>query len=315
MNNRERTIQRYLLGEVPESQQEGLEQQFFNDPQLFEQIVQAENELVDKYARGLLSPSTRERFEKHYMAHPSRRERAAFAGALAAKLGQVGEIETASAPSERWLDRLFAFMGGRRLVWAFAGVVLLIAVVTAWSLVETRRLQQELARSQSERADREQRARVLEQQLTNEQLRAEKLSDEIERLRAEQTVPAPSVTGQREGSTLATLMLTIGGTRGADAGPPAVLVVPAGTEQVKVQLNLKENDYSSYRAAVQSAGGDTIFTSRRLAPIRLRSGASLALFIPAGKFSTGDYMLTLQGFGHSGEAEDISKSVFRVERR
>jgi hypothetical protein len=56
MSNQEQTIQRYLLGELPESEQVTLEQEYFADQQLFEQIVQLENGLVDKYARGLLSP-------------------------------------------------------------------------------------------------------------------------------------------------------------------------------------------------------------------------------------------------------------------
>ena len=315
MNNQERTIQRYLLGELPESEQQSLEQEYFNDQRLFEHIVQVENDLVDKYARGLLSPATRERFEEYYLAHSGRRERAGFAGALAARLGQVSGVEVAPASSERWLDRLRASLGGARLAWAFVSVVLLIAVVAGWSLVETRRLRQELARSESERVDSEQRERELQRQVTSEQLRAEKLSEEIERLRVEQNAPAPLATDLRRASTFATLMLTIGGTREVDPGQPAVLVIPAATEQIRVLMKLKENDYSSYRAVVQLAGGNTVFTSGRLTATSKKSGATLALLIPARIFSAGDYILTLRGFSKTGEVEDVSKSPFRVEKR
>jgi len=89
LTNQEQIIQRYLLGELTEVEQEALEQRYFNDRLLFEQMVQAENALVDRYARGLLSPEVRDRFESYYLAHPKRRERARFAEALAAKLDQM----------------------------------------------------------------------------------------------------------------------------------------------------------------------------------------------------------------------------------
>ena len=315
MNNQERTIQRYLLGELPESEQQSLEQEYFNDQRLFEHIVQVENDLVDKYARGLLSAATRERFEEYYLAHSGRRERAGFAGALAARLGRVSGVEVAPALPERWLDRLLVKLGGPRLVWAFASVVLLITVLGAWTLMETKRLRrQELARTESERAGHEQRARELEQQLANDRLRAEQLSEEIERLRAEQSASPPATEPNRN-SRFATLILTIGGTRDVDLSKPSILNIPSGAEQVRVQLNLKENEYSSYLVVVQSASGNSIFTSKRLTAPGKKSGASLTLLIPARLFSPGDYILTLKGFSKGGEAEDISKSLLRVERR
>ena len=88
MSKREQTIRHYLLGELPESQQVKLEQEYFGDAQMFEQVVQVENDLVDQYARGLLPPATRSRFEEYYLAHPQRRERARFAETLRKKIEQ-----------------------------------------------------------------------------------------------------------------------------------------------------------------------------------------------------------------------------------
>ena len=65
MTNEEHIIHRYLLGELPEAERAALEEAYFNDRRLFEQVVRAENELVDRYARGLLPPPVRERFEKY----------------------------------------------------------------------------------------------------------------------------------------------------------------------------------------------------------------------------------------------------------
>jgi hypothetical protein len=317
MTSREQTIQRYLLGELTESEQAALEQEYFNDQQLFEQIVEVENDLVDKYARGLLSTPTHDRFRDYYLDHAQRRARARFAEALRAKLDEARDVEVATSTStETWLERLFKVLLGPRLAWAFSIAVLLFAVLAGWFFIETRRLRQELARTESERVARESRERELQQQVTNEQLRAEKLSQELERLRMQPEAASPSPSSEDKlASTFATLILTIGGTRSTDGGSPSVLHIPARTEQVRLQLNLRENNYSRYQAVLQSAGGNTIFTSRQLTAVNKKTGANLALVVPARIFPAGDYILTLRGVSKTGEVEDVSKSLFRVEKR
>lgn len=310
-------MQRYLLGEMPEAERTALEQEYFNDGRLFDQMVQVENELVDKYARGLLSPPVRDSFEQYYLTHPKRRERAKFAVALAAKLAQTSEVATAPPPrAESLWSRLQSSMRGPKLAWAFSVALLLMAAGAVWLLVESRRLRQEFAKTESQRTTQAQRERELQQQVASERQRAEQLSAELERLRAEQQaispVPTPPVKAL---PAFVSLMLTVGGTRSADTAPPAVLVIPARTEQVRLQLNLSARDYPSYRAALQAAGGKEIFAWQRLTPKATKAGARLALIIPAQRFATGDYILTLRGISETGEVEDVSKSLFRVERK
>lgn len=316
MNNRQQTIQRYLLGELTESERRALEQEYFNDQQLFEQIVEVENDLVDKHSRGLLSPETRDRFKDYYLDHAQRRERARFAEALRAKLDEAKDVEVAASTStETLLERLSAALRGPRLAWAFSIAMLLVAVLAGWFFIETRRLRQELATTESERAAREGHERQLQQQVTNEQLRAEKLSQELERLRIQPEAASPSPSPEDKlASTFATLILTIGGTRSTD-GSPAVLQIPARTEQVRLQLDLRENNYTRYQGVLQSAEGKTIFTSRQLTAVNKKTGTNLTLLVPARIFPAGDYILTLRGVRRTGEVEDVSKSLFRVERK
>lgn len=316
MNNRQQTIQRYLLGELTESERTALEQEYFNDQQLFEQIVEVENDLVDKHSRGLLSPETRDRFKDYYLDHAQRRERARFAEALRAKLDDAKDVEVAASTStETLLERLSAALRGPRLAWALSIAVLLFAGLAGWFFIETRRLRQELATTESERAAREGHERQLQQQVTNEQLRAEKLSQEVERLRIQPEAASPSPSPEDKlASTFATLILTIGGTRNTE-GSPAVLQIPARTEQVRLQLDLRENNYTRYQGVLQSAEGKTIFTSRQLTAVNKKTGANLTLVVPARIFPAGDYILTMRGVTRTGEVEDVSKSLFRVERK
>ena len=302
-------IQRYVLGELPEADQVALEQAYFNDQRLFAQMVQAENELVDKYARGLLSPPTRKRFEEYYLAHPKRRERAKFAETLAARLDQMKEVGVVAKPtSESIWTRLVASMRAPRLVWGLSIALLLMTGLASWLLFERRRLREEYAAQH-------QRERELQQQATIERQRAEALASELERQRADQPPISPSPAPPKSVPAFASLVLTIGGTRSVDGASPSLLVIPAGTEQVRLQLDLRENNYATYRAVLQAAGGREVFASARLVAKPARTGASLALTVPAQRFASGDYILTLKGVNKTGEVEDVSKSLLHVERK
>lgn len=310
-------MERYLLGELPEAERSALEQEYFNNVQTFDQLVEAENELTDQYARGQLSPETRVRFENYYLVHAKLRERVKFSQALAAKVDQRNEVRVPSVQTESWVNRWLALMRGPKLGWVFSIILLLMAAGVIWSLIEARRLQQDLARTEADRAAQAQRERELQQQVASERQRAEQRSAELDRLRAVPPTLQPSPTPSVNASAPAfvTLALTVSGTRGSESGPPALLVIPARTGQVRLQLTLRESDYSSYRAALQTAGGKEIFVSRHLKPKTTKSGASFGLIISAQEFATGDYILTLRGISQTGEAQDLSRSIFRVERR
>ena len=317
MDESEQIITRYLLGELSEGEQTALEVKYFNDQKLFDRVVQVENDLVDRYVRGLLSPETLDRIELHYLAHPKRRERAKFAAALAAKVNQSNAIAVgSSAIAESWWSRLRNSMRGPKLAWAFAIVLLLLAGVALWFVIEGRRLHQDLAKTEAERARHEQVERELKEQVANEQQRSQQRSAELDRLRAEQRALQPSPTPTvNSAPSFVSLALTIGGVRGTETGPPAVLVIPSGTQQVRIQLSLRENDYQSYQVVLQPAGGKEIFSRQSLQARTNKSGASLTLPISANKFTTGDYILTLKGVMQNGQVEDVSKSLFHVEKK
>ena len=313
MPESEDTMTRYLLGELSEAEQSALEQAYFTYRSVFDQVVKLENRLVDGYVRGELSAQKRTRLEQYYLAHPQRRERVKFAEALAAKLSQLEAARSTerSMSVESWWARLLASAQSPRLALGFAMVLLLIAVGGVWFFAETRRLHRELAETQAERSKQEQREQALQKQIADERLRAEQATAELNRLHTEQqsSSTAPSQPA------FVSFLLMVGGVRGADTGPPAVLVIPSGTEQVHLQLKLKESDYQSYRAVLQPVGGKEIFSRANLKAKLARSGASISFVVPAGKFDTGDYVLTLKGVTQTGEVEDMSKSIFHVEKK
>lgn len=329
MNEPEQIIRRYLLGELSESEQAALEEKYFTDPQVFDQMLKTESELVDSYVRGQLSRRARERFEQSYMAHPRRRERVKFTEALASGLDQIAASEIADnqpvAHISLW-QRLLISLRGQRLAFGLSiALALLVMMSGVWFFIENRRLRRELAETQAARANQEQHARELqqrrehelEQQVTSERRRSEELTAELERLQRtqQQTPQTASTPTLRSEPTYASLVLTIGGVRGPDTGQAQTLVIPPQAAQARIHLNLKDTDYPTYRASLRMVGGEEVYSRQGIKPVVTKSGASFILIVPTGKLVTGDYILTLRGVHTDGEIVDVSQSVFRVEKR
>jgi hypothetical protein len=62
-------------------------------------------------------------------------------------------------------------------------------------------------------------------------------------------------------------------------------------------------------------GGAEIFSQANIKPRSTKAGASFVFTVPARKFASGDYALTVSGINPDGEIDDLSKSLFRVEKR
>ena len=114
--------------------------------------------------------------------------------------------------------------------------------------------------------------------------------------------------------TFVSLLLIVSGIRGAETKSPT-LSIPPGTQDVHIQLKIGENEYQSYQLELHAVGGKEIFNRKTVKPTVTKSGASFAFSLPASKFTSGDYILTLRGVMRTGEVEDVSKSLFRVEKK
>ena len=75
-------LQRYVLGDLSDAERAELEEKYFADDELFDQLVEVENDLVDAYVDGTLTPADRKKFEERFMTTSERRDRVAFARAL-----------------------------------------------------------------------------------------------------------------------------------------------------------------------------------------------------------------------------------------
>ncbi|MGB7926470.1 MAG: hypothetical protein WCF57_24745 [Pyrinomonadaceae bacterium] len=132
----QKTIRRYLLGELAEENRRQLEESLLTSDQLYEELLIVEDELVDEYAAGLLDERERARFESHFLATPDRVRKLRFAKAFKKHVAASTARESPAATNDEpqpasWKQWLPAFLHTRNpiLSFALATALLLIAVV------------------------------------------------------------------------------------------------------------------------------------------------------------------------------------------
>src|SRR5215467_15912543 len=82
-NTRENDIMaRYLLGQLPEAEQEAFEERLFSDEDCVDQLSVVEMELIDDYLQGRMSATRRKEFENGFLTTPDRIKKLANAKAL-----------------------------------------------------------------------------------------------------------------------------------------------------------------------------------------------------------------------------------------
>jgi methionine-rich copper-binding protein CopC len=126
----------YLLEELPEEELERFEDECFAQENWPAQLNLVEEDLIDAYLRGELSPEQRRHFKQNYLTTAARLERVRHAAAL---LRHVGEYEVAPAApaaerpaAQTWATRFRAFWGGR--AWATPAAVALAALAVVFAV-------------------------------------------------------------------------------------------------------------------------------------------------------------------------------------
>ena len=303
----ERTI-RYLLGDLPETEQTAVEQEYFVDQEKFEEVWATENDLVDSYVRGRLSRRERELFERNYLQSPKHRERVAISRKLL-EAADSQDAESGVAPrvippaESRLMEILNALRRPQFLLPATAFLLLLSAL--SWLALERSRLNEELGKARSQLSDQQRREIEIEGQLRAEREQSGRLKSELDRLK-EILAPKPP---QSPPSIISFLLRSILAPRGASADQQQI-PIPRGTDMVRLRMEITKGDSRRFQASIRAVGGQQVWSRRSLRP---GSGA-ITVNVPADKLPTDDYILTLSATNPTGETEEVNRYVFRVLR-
>jgi|SRR5579872_226490 len=291
MSDRE-AIRRYLLGTAPPEERSALENRYLSDASLFEELTEAENDLIDAYVRGKLSGADRQEFERRYLSSPRGQTKVQFAGALAAVAREGQSAEPFERP--RFFERWSLFSRQRRvsLQWALSLGVVAIVLAVGWvKISHDRAMQSNLSKP------------------------------------AEQALPPAIKVAPSEGNSpvedLAqysvpplqefTVELTPGLVRGSGAKSKAF--PRPNTPWVRLRLALEGDDHGPFTASVETVDGRLVQRIEGLARRSLSRKQVVDVRVSSHLIPEGDYIVELTQKAADGSQEEIDSYTFRVSAR
>lgn len=281
------TIRDYLLGQLPESETERLDELSVTDEECGERIRAVEHDLADAFARGELHGVVLEQFRSRFLTTPRRREATRFAEALQSldeNSGRDSSSEAGRAPTtvvrepRRWRELL-----------ALAAAIML-ATASVWLALDNRTLRERVTSAELER---------------DQQLR------EAEAPRAAEPAP-PATISPPLLQTVATLVLA----PQLRSGRQLPTVTVAGdTGNVAVQLDLEPVDYPAYDAALVASSGDRVlWRSERLVARTVGDRKRIDVSLPATILSPQEYLIRISGVPARGASAIVGEYRFVVVR-
>jgi TolA-binding protein len=334
----EELIDRYLLGDLPEERQAEIEERAFLDRQYLQRILAAESDLIDEYVRGGLSDSQRRLFDSRFLASPERRRKVEFARALSTVIseGAVAEKETAAAlpraPASLWSSFAGFFRGLRPATgFSLAAASLLLMIGISWIVKERARLRTQVAQLQAEQQTQQSDRQTLERQLADERERSKDLSSrlqtekeqrerseesarKLERERQEIAAKPPQPVPPAQPSVVSLALLA--GISRSSSGTRPKLVLPLSARLVRLQIGIEPgDDYKSFRAELNTQGGQRVLTQDNLSARAARGGRIIILSVPARILEAGQYELSLKGRDTAGTTVDIGYYYFEVLKK
>ena len=322
---------RFLLGGGTEAERERLEAEFFADDDAFQQMIAAEDDLIDAYARGELSDSERRQFEQRFMNSSEGRERVCFARAFAD--AAVPQTAPATVPVTKPTPGFFASIFGNTtgLRVAFATLAVAVLVGFPWLLVDRSRMNRELAELRDQNTRLSHQAESLQKTADAEKLKnteaLAQLKDLQDRLAAtgnQNTKAGPEPNKRNanidssgtyavnESSTPqenVAFDLNPGATRG---GAGNTLTVPRNAKSIMLRLGLEaESSREEYRVVIETAEGRQVKSMN----FKVASGSHDRVNLPVlspRELRAGDYILTLSGKQPDNTFERVASYSFRV---
>ena len=341
-------IRKYLMGGLQPDEQLQLEERLFLDSEYFQMMKAAEDDLIDDYVYGELSPPEREGFKKYFLSTPDRQEALRIAQALKQytsnhplqkSMASTGEHQR-HAPSNQ---TFFSFLRAPRQIWRLplAAALLLAVIGASWLLVRILRpsnppgqeqAQQPLSGEQQQAGGPTQDSR--QQQSNTQSSNADSLSKPDQYAKNQEKTETASVSENKSAKT------TVGNNPVREPAPPArrrpgpvysLILIPGGPTRgdgditrfdlrpvagyANLQLILLgEAGFSTYQATLLTDENRPLRNWSGLKSTTGKSGKNVSLKIPTEFLTQGLYHIKLRGVSSTGDISDVSSYYFNVTK-
>src|ERR1041385_537041 len=89
---------RFLLGQLPPEEQGRIEELAFENPDTFTFLQSVENDLIDEFIQGDLSPVEEQQFKKHFLSLPGSRNNLKISRMLQQHFDKAATVSYATKP-------------------------------------------------------------------------------------------------------------------------------------------------------------------------------------------------------------------------
>lgn len=255
-------IERYLYVEMTDDERDAFEEKMFADDELFIEVADAENRLVDEYVAGDLSATDASRFERGLDLLPAMRQKVANARSLIEFIGESRPAVAVTESQPSFLQKISNLFSIRSPAFglATAALIVLFMVSTGVLLLRDRQRQSDVAKLtelQSELEGSRKREQELQsaveneretsgdfvEELDRERQRREQIERELEQLR-KRPVESPGTP-----VVASVFPLPIGGRGGQGGAMPTINIGP-NTKRVAVRVDLPDEIAEDERLSV-----------------------------------------------------------------
>lgn len=324
----QRTILRkFLLGELPEPKRSQLADRYFVDENLFDELLEVENELLAQYARGQLRPEETKNFRDYLTRLPDGHIKLATAYVLNDARNQVRSASPATFSEERhesavaarglpsrW-EILRASLVGSSHLPQYVAVAIIIALLCgfAYSIISQRTLRREVdqlrakhMQVEQEKLNSQQQARIAQENEARLRDRNLQLERDLTQLKKE-----PNQQENRNNSLLASLVLTPALRSGTT---PDSLTISDATRTILLVIPIpKDEQVINYSAMLMTTRGQLVWSNERVKPHKSHQGSTVSLRFSTSRLTQSTFKLTLSGKAADGVeiAHDFYFNIIR----
>jgi hypothetical protein len=289
-----RKFRRYLLGYPERNDWHSLEMDWFTNADHLEDLSIAEEELIDDYIFGLLSPEDRARFEQHFLCTKERTEKVATSRALREYAQEKALEIPAAVRSRSWHSYIYE----RKWILVSAAACLCLLVVAV--ITKRQRSIPTIASNPAPVANKRSDQTAL---APNAQVSDNKAAS----LNSRRNDSNQDISSMDSG-----LVFTLLPGLNRGIGGEARLRIPTAAHSATFTLLTSDTQEGRLKEELLSAEGVTVWSNEVSLTADQAKLGKVSLIIPAQFFHSDDYKIKLSQVDSSGDWGTVATYTFRV---